>query len=102
MKRDTKKGSILALRQIEPQAPLLVVTLVGTILHQKMRFHIFSYHFDHCHLLDIICLCYHMQIQQNPMDQQIMEDPTLGPKFDRSSQNHNFYFMVEKFLSVEP
>ena len=37
-----------------------------------------------------------MQIQQNPMDQQIMEDPTLGPKFERSSQNHNFYSMVEQ------
>ena len=100
MKRHAKKGNIVALRQIEPQAPLLVVTLVGLILHQKIRFHIFSYHFDHCHLLDIICLCYLMQIQQNPMDQQIMEDPTLGPKFER--KNHSFYFMVEKFLSVEP
>ena len=27
----------------------------------------FFQHFDHCHLLDIVALCYHMQFQQNPM-----------------------------------
>ena len=31
MKRDAKKGSILAVRQIEPQAPLVVVTLAGPV-----------------------------------------------------------------------
>ena len=32
MKRDARKGSILALRQIEPQAPLVVVTLVVVVV----------------------------------------------------------------------
>ena len=32
MKRDAKKGSILALREIEPQVPLRVVTLVVVVV----------------------------------------------------------------------
>ena len=40
---------------------------LGPIMPSKLRLNIFSRHFDQCHLLIIIVLCYHMQLQQIPM-----------------------------------
>ena len=33
----------------------------------KKMLDIISWHFDHCHKLDIVALCYHTQFQQNCM-----------------------------------
>ena len=64
-KREKIENGSSFLHQIEPQAPLLVVPLSQKWPKQSQI--IFSQHFDHYHLLDIIALCYHMQFQQNPM-----------------------------------
>ena len=53
------------LHQIEPQAPLLVVPLSQKWPKQSQI--IFSQHFDHYHLLDIIALSFHMQFQLGHM-----------------------------------
>ena len=53
------------LHQIDPQAPLLLVSLSQK--WSKQNQFTFSHHFDHYHLLDIITPWYHMQFQHNRM-----------------------------------
>ena len=93
--------------QIEPQTPLLVVPLSQKWPKQSQI--IFSQHFEHYHLLEIIALCYHVQFQQNPIifKPENSRKPHFGPfwpllpKFARSGA-HGWILQMQSRIHLIP
>ena len=70
---------------------------LGPMIPKKLRLNIFSQHFDHCHRLDIVTLCYYVRFQHNPMifNRESGRKPHFSPIFTilpKFEPPHIFFF----------